>query len=240
MADTREVFTILEDNSTAEGVKLPARASGDAAGGNHIPALVSKDGAGNYQLIQQRAAGAAVTGNELPVLPAEDLAGNYEHIQVREEGDAVGGNELPVLPVKDSSGNLAHIPLDANGRIPVTTFAQSEGTKLSANAVVTASALNGDDEVVAVTLATAVNYERVHFMVSATQLTHWDLVAEDDGTDTILASFMTGSGQYSFAQRLEDLVFASGATGVQRIKIVANQKHGAVTDLHGFISLQTV
>lgn len=60
MTDTREVFTILEDDSTAVGVKLPARL-GDgtiAVAGNHVPVVGWQNSAGNYIVPSLTAAGA--------------------------------------------------------------------------------------------------------------------------------------------------------------------------------------
>lgn len=108
MADGREVFTILENNSTAAGVKLPARSEGDAVGGNHVPVALAKDGSGNYQLLP-----------------------------IRAEGAAVAGNEVPVLAAKTASGNWAHVPLDVNNRVPTADYLGSLAT-LKAHDVVEA------------------------------------------------------------------------------------------------------
>ena len=60
MAETREVFTILEDG-LGEGVALDAKSEGDASGGlNGIPTLAFKDSAGNLVRPQLNASGALV------------------------------------------------------------------------------------------------------------------------------------------------------------------------------------
>ncbi len=210
MADVREVFTILEDNATAAGVKLPARAEGAAVAGNHVPVAAAKDGAGNYQLVP-----------------------------IRAEGAAVAGNELPVLPAKDSGGNWAHIPLDASGRIPVSTFPSSAGTKISDSDTVV-GVLNTATDIVVLTLAVATAYEIPQFIGAATFSTLWEVIWNDDGTEEVLGQFLTGPGQFSFGDRLEDVVFTSGATGTQELKLVATQLQGSATDMHGTLSIQTV
>ena len=59
MADLREVFTILEDDVTQEGVKLPARQEGDAsASKNGLIGYSFKDSDGNLILPQLDIAGS--------------------------------------------------------------------------------------------------------------------------------------------------------------------------------------
>jgi hypothetical protein len=73
MADEREVFTILEDDLTGGGVKLPARSEGDTVAGNEIPVLPAKDNAGNYQHIPLDATGAViVTSTSTPGVQQTD------------------------------------------------------------------------------------------------------------------------------------------------------------------------
>ena len=58
MADIREIFTILEDDGSGAGVKLPARIEGDAsAAKNGLIGFSFKDAAGNVILPQLSAAG---------------------------------------------------------------------------------------------------------------------------------------------------------------------------------------
>ena len=119
MADKREVFTIVEDNSTAEGIKLPGRAQGDVAGSNHIPAMVAKDTSGNYQLVPLRDAGDAVSGvDSLPVLAVKDLAGNFQYINARDEGDAkTGVDALPAMVAIDASSNFKYLRVNVDGEL---------------------------------------------------------------------------------------------------------------------------
>lgn len=210
MAEGREVFTILEDNATADGVKLPARSEGVAVAGNHIPSLVAKDGAGAYQLVP-----------------------------IRAEGATVAGNELPVLAVKNVSGQWVHIPLDSFSRIPVTTFVGSPGTRLKARAAVN-GVLNTATDVCTITLAVATVYEMPDFISSTTFHTLWELVWLDDATDTILSSWITGPGGYHFGKRMEDITFTSGATGTQTLRLRGTQTQGQASSMHGTLTVQTV
>jgi len=62
MADARELFTVVEDDSTGEGVKLPARIEGDAsAAKNGLIGYSFKDSSGNVILPQLTVSGAVKT-----------------------------------------------------------------------------------------------------------------------------------------------------------------------------------
>jgi hypothetical protein len=117
MSDQREVFTILEDFTTSAGVRLPARAEGDSAGDNHVPAVTAKDGSGNYKLLEMRDEGDSATGVDLlPSAIAKDLSGNFKLLETRDEGDAVVGvDALPAFVAKDNSGNFAYLKINADG-----------------------------------------------------------------------------------------------------------------------------
>jgi len=96
MTDEREVFTILESDSTANGVKLPARAIGDAATGNHLPGIIAVDNSGNYVLIPVKIAGQA-PGNALPGMIALDSAGFLTYLNLNASGE---------LPVSIAGGGI--------------------------------------------------------------------------------------------------------------------------------------
>lgn len=93
MSDQRHVFTILEDNSTGAGVKLPARQEGDVLGGNHVPALVAKDVNGNYKAIEAREEGASSAINALPSFVAKDPSGNLAYLRLNAEGEVIFSND---------------------------------------------------------------------------------------------------------------------------------------------------
>lgn len=237
MAEQREVFTILEDNSTAAGVKLPARATGDASGGNHVPSLVAFDNSSNYALIQLRAIGNSVAGNHVASVVAQDDTG-YQLIRLRAEGDTVTGVEIPVLPAKDSAGDYAHIPINASGQIPVSL---DIGTELSDNGTVTSTALNTEDIVATVSLTASTDYKSLDISVASTFHTTWKVYNVDDaaGTpvETLLLTALTGPGCFSFAHYFRDLKFTSGSTGTQELQVKGSQLHGALTDKHAFVSI---
>ena len=235
MSDKRDVFTILEDNSTAEGGKLPARAEGDAIGGNHVPSLVAKDAAGNYALIEKRAAGDAVPSG-LAALPVKDLAGNVQYINARDEGNAISGvDALPGLVAKDLSSNFAYLKVNADGELLVS--AAGDGTELKSTAIVTPSAINTLTTVVELTLAISKSYEDAQVRGSSFFPVKWELVQVNDVTLTVLDSFLTGSGQFTFNIPYKHMSFSSGGSGVQKLRLRATQLNGAVTDMHGYIEI---
>lgn len=234
MANEREVFTILENDSTGAGVKLPARQAGDTYGGNSVPVISHKSVAGQFISLDSRQAGAASAGLDAQVgLIAADLAGVLRYLQLRDEGAASSGvDSLPVLAAKDASGNLAYIRLNADGEVIVSSG--SDGTPKSAEATVT-GVLDTVTTVVNLALVASKVYERVEFMGSCSFATFWELVQVDDATITRKASWLTGPGVFTFSQLLENIVVTAGATGTQQLRLRATQLQGAASDLNGYV-----
>lgn len=237
MALKREVFTIVEDNSTQEGVKLPARSESDAVGGNHIPAITAKDSSGNYQLTSVRTAGQAAAGvNSTPTLPAKDLAGNLQALNLRDEGDSsTGVDALPGLVAKDPSGNLKYLRLNVDNELIISNT--PDGTRLSKGDTATITANNTITTIATVTLAASKTYEDIEARGSSTNPTLWTVIKNDNATLTTLDQFITGSGQFSFNMHYVNLEFSSGATGTQQLIIKATQLQGSVNnEVFGYVS----
>jgi len=240
MAETRTVFTILENNSTAEGVKLPARSEGDAVGGNHAPAVIAKDSAGNYSLIELASEGDASTGvNKLPSLPVMDLSGDMQQINARDEGDAISGvDALPGLIAKDNSGNFKYLLTNADGELVVSN--EGGGVKKYGYAKVTPAGINTLTTVVNVILVASKTHEDIEFSVSNSFPTMWEICKVDDAAGTpvvvVLFSTLTGPGQYSIKAQLDHLEFSSSATGIQHLRIRGTQLQGNASDMHGYVA----
>lgn len=234
MADKREVFTIIEDNSTAEGIKLPGRAQGDAAGSNHVPAMVAKDSSGNYQLIEMRQEGdAAATLNSFPSLAVKDSSGNLQYINSRDEGDAASGvDALPILGFVDASGNYKYPLINADGELVVSH--EGGGTKKYVQGQATA-VVTTQTEVAKITLTASKDYEKIEFMGSNTFPTLWEVIGIEDaaGTPVLtpIAEFLTGPGQYTFANLLEHFEYNSGSTGTLEMVIYGTQLTGAASEM---------
>lgn len=265
MSDKREVFTILEDDGTGEGVKLPARAEGVAAAGNHAPVMAAKDDAGNYKLIEMKAAGAAAGSEDAVVgLNAVDSAGNLAYNEVRDAGQASAGvNSAPVLPVKDLAGNLQYInardegdAVSAVDALPALIAKNQAGNfkyltvnndgelvvslenikeKKNATAIVTPSAIATLTTVVNLVLDISEVYEGISLRASCMFPTKWELVQVDAAVITVKDSFLTGPGQYSFSMKYGALEISSGATGTQNLRLRATQLTGAPSDFHGYV-----
>jgi hypothetical protein len=240
MAESREVFTILEDNSTAAGVKLAARAEGDAAGGNHVPSVVAKDSSGNYKLIEVRDAGDAAAGvDSVPVLSVKDLSGNLQAINARDEGDAISGvDALPALIAKDPSGNFIYLKVNADGELVISD--ESIGTKKFIRNVQVAT-VSSFVTVADITLTASKVYEKIQVLGSATSTTLWEVVGIEDesGTpvETALYDFITGPGMYSFQiKKDENIEYTAGTTGTLVLRVRGKQLIGAATDLHATMS----
>ncbi len=265
MADKREVFTILEDDSTAEGVKLPARAEGDTSGGNHAPVMAAKDDAGNYKLIELKAQGAAAgTEDAVVVLGAVDSSGNLEYVDLRTAGQAASGvNNTPVLPVKDLAGNLQHINARDEGdaisgvdALPVLGFKDKNGnfkygkvnddgelvvsmegvgTPLSSTDIVTPAGINTLTTIVELTLTASKVVEEIKVRASCMFPTKWELIQVNDVTLTVKDSFLTGAGQYSFSMHYANMEITTGGSGTQKLRLRATQLSGSASDQHGYI-----
>lgn len=240
MSETRTVFTILEDNTTAEGVKLPARAEGDAKGGNHAPVIDSVDSSGNYILNEKRTQGQAASGVSMqPSLGAKDLAGDLQLINQRLEGAAASGvNALPGLVAKDPSGNLIYLKLNADGEL--ITSQNGGGIKKYGYAVATPSAINTLTTVINVVLTASKVHEDMEVRASCSFPTMWEICSVDDAAGTpvvvVLDSFLTGPGQFTFAMKYEGREFSSSATGVQQLRLRATQLQGSPSDMHGYVA----
>lgn len=234
MANKREVFTILENDSTAEGVKLPARQAGDSYGGNSVPVIGHKNAAGNFIGLDSRQVGAAGAGLDAqPGLVASDLAGNLQYIALRDEGAAASGvDSVPSLVAKDASGNLAYIKLNADGEVLIS--GSGDGSSLFGDATVV-GVLNTATTVVNLALVADEVYEAIEFQTACTFPVYWELVQVDDAVLTVVSSWITGAGAYTFANSLKHLVVTAGSTGTQQLRIRGTQLQGAASDMHAHV-----
>ena len=239
MSDLRHVFTIVEDISTAEGVRLPARAQGDSSGDNHMPAMVAKETSGNYALLELRNEGDAASAVDVPpVMPVKDLSGNLQYINARDEGDAISGvDALPGLIAKDPSSNFAYLKVNADGELIISN--EPDGTKIFGDAVVTPASLNSAEDVVTLVLTNDKVFEEIQYRGSSYFPVRWEVVQVDDAagtpSETQHDSFLTGPGQFSFGFEPQWLNFTAGSTGTINLVLRGTQLTGALSDMHGYI-----
>lgn len=265
MADLRESFATLEDSSTQEGKALAARQEGDAAASQNgsigfaykdssgnviLPAL---DAAGNVPVVvdHESAEGDAASGVDGSigfaykdssgnlVLPSLDAAGNIQVLvdHQDQEGDAASGKEgLVAFAFKDSSGNLALPELDASGNIQVTftdnACLKSPAGELAAGSATIAAVTNAE-----ITLAASTSYKEIGFVVSSRRDSLFQIIQQDDATDTVLAEMIVGAGQYTVVGELHCLTITTGATGTQKLKVSA-KNFEALSSLRATITAQ--
>jgi hypothetical protein len=235
MADQREVFTILEDFSTGAGVRLPARQEGDTVADNHAPVIFCQDSSGNYIVVENRTEGEAICA-ALPGMVAKDTSGNLKYLEMLDAGDAsAGDNTIPAFIAIDTSNNFQYLKVNGDGELIVSS--ESAGTAKHAQAQLTADGTMQD--VADITLTASKVYEKIEFMGSNTFATAWEVVGiEDDAgspVETVIAEFLTGPGQFTFADHLDWATYTAGTTGVLKLRIRGQQLHGPNSELRASI-----
>jgi hypothetical protein len=258
MADERECFTVLE-KADGSGEAWKAQQEGDSITSvEHAPAVVAKDKDDQYALIQIEVAGEAPStaiptlpavdkdgnliylpveiageapGNLVPVAPAVDKDGNLIQLPVEIAGEAPG-NANPVLPALDSTGNLAYLNLNSDGELLVST--ESAGTELRSTGIVTA-VVGTPTTIVDLTLTISEIYENMQIRGSNMFATKWEFVQVNDAVLTVVDSFLTGPGQFSFSMDYKHMTITAGGSGTQKLRLRATQLIGAASDCHGYI-----
>lgn len=224
MADLRESFPTLQDSSTQEGKSLIARQEGDAAAAqNGSIGFSFKDSSGNV------------------ILPALDAAGNIAVIvdHQDQEGDAAAGKEgLVAFAFKDSTGDLVLPQLTAGGQIAVSFTEglcyKSPAGELAAGSATLAAVTNAE-----ITLSTSTSYGGIGFILSSRRDSLFQIIWQDDATDTVLAEFIVGPGQYTINGELHCLKITTGASGTQKLKVKA-KNFEALSSLRATITCQAV
>ena len=159
------------------------------------------------------------------------------------EGDVIGTrNNIAALPAKDASGNHAWLNLDSNGKLITTqegieTCLESDGTIEDGSA---SSVLLCE-----ITLQASKVYRGLEFFVSCNRNAKFVIEHIDDegGLDTInvlVPAGRVGPGHYNAGMHFDCKKFTSGATGVQKLRIMAYNHFGALSDIDGTISVSEV
>lgn len=162
----------------------------------------------------------------------EDASNNGTAPSAVAEGDAAAGKTaVDVLVCKDASGNLQHIPLNASSQVPVSFDAGT--VQAPQTAVVTVTALDTDTDVVTATLSTSSSYKVNWFEASNNRPSRWELVQNDNASETTLANGWTNSGDYKWNSEGSCIQFTTGATGTQELIIRGQQDSGGFSDMRG-------
>jgi hypothetical protein len=245
MADNREIFRSLKDsNNDGEAPDLVREGDTGASTKDSQLVLPAKNSADDADYLEMRQEGDSVTGiNGQIILPVHDDSDTARMIKTRPEDTNFPPEEgIPVLAFKKSSNGGAIYPTtDDAGAINVNIG--GGGVRLSASATVAAT--KGSDIDVAVigggVISPTDKISELEFSGSSLKPVLWKVVSVDDalGTpvETVLFSFLTGSGQFTLNFKPSHLDYTAGATGEQRLKLTGNQisGSGSDSDLHGYI-----
>lgn len=170
--------------------------------------------------------------NEVFKTLVDATTGDGEALISRIEGEAAAGQEGAIgFAFKDSSGNVVLPQLNADGTIAVSF---ETGTCLSTSGQVPAGSLT-DVDVATLTLGNSEVYSKIEAIVSATRLTEYTLVWDDNGSETILGRVLVGPGQYTVDIDLACLMFTSGAAGTQEL-IVRGRNEDVLTCMNAILA----
>jgi hypothetical protein len=136
-----------------------------------------------------------------------------------------------VFGFRDSSGNAIAPALDAAGRLGVTTAAV--GTAKRARGENTTGSLT-PVAVATLTLVAGKVYADVSILVSCRRDALYQLIQNDNGTETVLADIILGPGQFTFGEEFDQLSFTAGATGTQQL-IVRGQNFSNLSNLRASV-----
>lgn len=124
--------------------------------------------------------------------------------------------------------------LTTDGKLPVTS--DSAGVKVGGHATVT-GVIGVETLITSATLLTDKLYKLDFLSGACTQTVLWTIKQNDNGVETPVHKFITGSGQYTEQLRPGCLEFDTGSTGPQEVKLYATQVKGSPSDCHGTVCL---
>lgn len=154
-----------------------------------------------------------------------------------QNGDLSAGKMgLTAWVFKDKDGKLVHPQLNSEGKIVVTS--EGAGTSLVATSngeVVGALTLT---DICEVALTASKTIGKINVNGSCFREAIFYLVQVDDVTETIIASFIVGSGAYSHQINMGEYEITSGATGTQKLILKAKNLNKASDFLGSFSALE--
>lgn len=224
MADKRPSFASLE-NGTEEGLALRAVQEGESvASKNGSLAFAFKDSTGNAIAAPLNAS------NELGVVgPLTDAELRATPVDVL---GPLTDAELRATPV-DVLGPLTDAELRASP-VPVTFGTILADGKRARGTVAGNASLT---TVATLTLAVSKTYENLDFIVSCFRDAIFQVILNDNGSETIIADALCSPGQPSFHGQLTEAEFVTGASGTQSI-IIKAQNLNATSDFRAAVSVK--
>ena len=149
----------------------------------------------------------------------EDSLGNSEALTSRQEGESVGSSKGAIaFNFKDSSANVAIPSLTSDGKIMVDTEAYAGAAKSGYNKLTGTTTLTDS---VTLTLENSIQYIGIDFHASSLHASLIQVVAIDNGSETLLSESLIGPGHYSNYTGTNCISFTSGATGTQELVLRA-------------------
>ena len=149
-------------------------------------------------------------------------------------GDAAAAkNALAALVFKDPSGNLQYARVNSDNEVIVSTQSD-EVACLNARGSVGGSA--SFVAVATITLGLDLKYNKIGWIVACFRDAEFEIIWNDNGVETILASILVGSGDINDSGELDCLEFMSGLIGTQELKIKA-KNFNALSDFRATLSV---
>jgi len=157
------------------------------------------------------------------------------------EGDAAAGkNAHGALVAKDGGGLLQYLKVNANRELVISTESADLACLSDEGGV---AGTTGFQDIATIPLANSAVYKKLSVLGSCFRDTIYEAVWVDDvggaDTETILATFRTGAGQYNHSDTYECAEFTSGGSGTQELRIRAKNLN-TTSDIDAAISVLEV
>lgn len=139
------------------------------------------------------------------------------------EGDAYAGkNAAPVLTAKSGS-NLVYLKVNPTTGALLTDSAGAIVAKMSSPAGELAAGAAAFTAVTNAEIVLTVDtvYRDLSIICSCQRDAIFQLIQQDDTTDTVIAEFIVGSGEYTQVAVIPEGEITAGSTGVQKLKVKA-------------------
>jgi hypothetical protein len=162
----------------------------------------------------------------------QNASGTAEAIDKVESGDAPGTkNGILAFGFRDSAGNIILPQLTSAGAIPVDANA-AMGTAMKARGENAGSLSNVD--LATIVLGNSELYSKIVAVGSCLRESLFQIIWDNNGSETILGEFIVGAGQYSFLWDVPCVEFTTAASDPQEL-ILRAKNLDKVSTLRGNI-----
>lgn len=158
------------------------------------------------------------------------------------EGEAVASkNAHGAFVAKDGSGNAKYLEVNAEGSLKVVVDPAGDVACLSDEGGVTGT--TSFQDVATITLTDGAYYSKLGVLGSCFKEAVIEAYWVDDvggtETETILATFRVGAGQFSFSEVFECVSFTAGTTAELRVR-AKNAFTGKLSDIDCLVSIEEI